>query len=196
VNKIVFFSHNRYKIKEVQSILKSNNFKILTLYDFPKIMEPLENGNTFNENAMIKSYFGFKKICLPCFADDSGICISALNNQPGIYSKRFQEKNGGYKKTFKVIINEVKKKGDFNAFFQTSIALTTSKKNTVYFEGIIPGRISTKPLGSYGFHYDPIFIPQGTNKTYAQMSSEEKNDISHRAKALKKLKKILDNLFN
>lgn len=195
MNKVVFFSHNLHKIREVKKILKSKKFKVLTLVEFPKIIEPLENGKTFNENAIIKSSFGFNKFSLPCFADDSGICVSALNNRPGIYSKRFVQKNGGYKKTFQVIIKEAKKERNFNAFFQTNIALTISTKNTICFEGIIPGSISIKPLGSKGFHYDPIFIPEGTNKTFAQMSVEEKNDISHRAKAIRKLKKFLDDLF-
>ena len=195
MKEIVFFSHNIHKIKEVKSILKSKKIKILTLTDFPKIISPKENGHTFNENAVIKSNFGYDKFCLPCFSDDSGICISALNNQPGIYSKRFQKENGGYKKTFKIIINKAQKKNNFKAFFQTSIALTTNKKNTKCFEGIVSGKISEKPVGSYGFHYDPIFIPNGTNKTYAQMSVAVKNTFSHRARALIKLKNYLDDLF-
>ena len=120
-------------------------------------------------------------------SDDSGICISALNYLPGIKSKRFQLENGGFDKTFKMIINQTKIKNNYKAFFQTSIALTTDSRNSVCFDGIVHGKISSKPRGLRGFHYDPIFIPNGTNKTFAQMSEEEKNNISHRAIAMKKL---------
>ena len=96
---IVFFSHNKYKINEVTEILQNNKIRVLTLYDLPNVNIPKETGKTFKENAMIKSAFGFKSFGLPCFADDSGICISALNNKPGIKSKRYQERNGGFEKT-------------------------------------------------------------------------------------------------
>ncbi len=192
MKELIFFSHNKYKIKEVKQILKIPKIKILTLDDFPKINEPRETGKTFEENAMIKSTFGFKYFGLPCFADDSGICINALNNQPGIKSKRFQKENGGYKKTFDIIINQTKFKKNYKAFFQTSIALTINDKNTVYFNGIVYGKISSRPLGSLGFHYDPIFIPTDKNKTFSQMTQKEKNKISHRAIAIKKLKKFCD----
>ena len=132
---------------------------------------------------------------MPSFADDSGICISALNNQPGVKSRRFQEENGGYKKTFEIIINEAKRKNNFEAFFQTTIALTINKNSTICFDGIVKGKVSIKPLGVEGFHYDPIFIPSGAKKTYAQMLNEEKNQISHRAIALNKLKEFLEKLF-
>ena len=196
MKEIVFFSHNKYKINEVVKILQNYKIKILTLYDFPKTYKPEETGKTFKENAVIKSTFGFKSFGLPCFADDSGICISALDNQPGVKSKRFQIENGGFKKTFKMIIHQTKIKKDYNAFFQTSIALTIDNQSSVYFDGVVTGKISKTPLGSQGFHYDPIFIPNGTNKTFAQMPEEEKNKISHRAIAIKKMKRFLLNLID
>ena len=196
MKEIVFFSHNKYKINEVKKILQNYKIKILTLYDFPKTYKPEETGKTFKENAVIKSTFGFKSFGLPCFADDSGICISALNNQPGVKSKRFQIENGGFKKTFKMIINQTKIKKNYNAFFQTSIALTIDNKSSTCFDGVVSGKISKTPLGSQGFHYDPIFIPSGTKKTFAQMSEEEKNKISHRAIAIKKMKRFLLNLID
>ena len=195
MSKLIFFSYNQHKIREIKKILTNNKLKILTLNNFPKTTGPKEVGKTFSENAIIKSTFGFKKFGLPCFADDSGICISAINNQPGVKSKRFQEKNGGFEKTFEIIIKEVKRKNIYDAFFQTTIALTIEKDKTTCFEGIVKGKISDKPLGQKGFHYDPIFIPNGTNKTYAQMLIKEKNQISHRAIATNKLKKFLEKLF-
>jgi len=193
MNDLIFFSNNSYKIKEVKKILKYNN-KLLTLKDLPKIIEPQENGDTFEKNAIIKSSFGFEKFGKPCFADDSGICVSALNNKPNVRSKRFQQESGGLNNALEIIINEVKKKKDFKAFFQTTIAITIEKNNTVCFEGIVNGKISSTPMGNKGFHYDPIFIPENSSKTYGQMSANEKNEISHRSIAIKKLKRFLENL--
>jgi len=195
VKELIFFSYNQHKISEIKKILENIKFKILTLNDFPKIDEPKENENTFTKNAIIKSIYGFKKFNVPCFSDDSGICISALNNKPGVRSKRFQEENGGFKKTFELIINETKRKKNYNAFFQTTVALTTTINTTTCFEGIVRGKISNKPLGLHGFHYDPIFIPDNADKTYAQMSTKEKNQISHRSIAINKLKKFLEKSF-
>ena len=196
MKEIIFFSHNKYKINEVINIFQNYNIKLLTLYDFPDIYKPEETGKTFKENAMIKSTFGFKFFGLPCFADDSGICISALNNLPGVKSKRFKIENGGFEKTFQIIINQTNIKNNYKAFFQSSIALTIDNQNSVCFDGIVFGKISDKPLGSRGFHYDPIFIPDGTNKTYAQMLEKEKNIISHRAIAIKKLKNFILKLID
>jgi len=195
VNKLFFFSTNIHKIKEVKKILKKRNYTLLTLNDFPKIIEPKENGNTFQENASIKSNFGFEEFGLPCFADDSGICIDALNNLPGVYSKRFKKENGGIKKTFKKIAKQTAKNNNFKAFFQTTISFT-SENNTTYFNGIVKGTIAKKPLGTFGFDYDPIFIPLRQKKTYAQMLLREKNLVSHRAIALKKFIKFLQKSFN
>ena len=93
MNELIFFSNNKYKVREVKKIFIGKKIKILTLKDFPKISEPDENGKSFRENAIIKSEFGYKQFGLPCFADDSGICINALNNQPGVHSKRFKQNN-------------------------------------------------------------------------------------------------------
>ena len=196
MNEFLFFSNNCFKIKEVKKILEHDNLKILTLNDLPKTIAPKETGNTFFENAAIKSNFGFRKFGLPCLADDSGLCVEALDNRPGVKSKRFQEENGGLKKTFKIIINEAKRKNTFRAYFQTTITLTIKKNNILSFDGIVQGIISKKPLGTKGFHYDPIFIPNNNNKTYAEMTFEEKNQISHRAIALKKLKEFIEKLSN
>ena len=196
MNSLLFFSRNKYKLVEVRKILEGEKIDILSLNDFTKTIEPKESGNTFKKNAVIKSKFGFNKFNLPCFADDSGICISALNNKPGIMSKRFKDDSGGLEKTFKIIIDAAKKKNDFNAFFQTTIALTTKKNHTICFEGITEGKISLRPNGRHGFDYDPIFVPKGSNKTYAQMLPDEKNKISHRSIALNKMKSFLKLLLN
>ena len=195
MKELIFFSHNNHKIKEVKKLLENIDTNILSLHDFPNILKPKENGFSFEENAKIKSSYGYKKLKLPCFADDSGICISALNYLPGIKSKRFLEKKGDHGKTFKKIINKAKELSNFHAYFQTSISLTFDNK-TFFFKGIVDGKISTEPKGKYGFDYDPIFIPKGSRKTFGEMSIKEKNKISHRAQAINKLKKFLINSSN
>ena len=195
MKKIIFFSHNDNKIKEVKKLFEETGINILTLHDFPNISEPKETGSTFEENAKIKSSYGYQKIKLPCFADDSGICIGALDGFPGIKSKRFLKKNDDHKKTFKTIINKAKELSNFNAYFQTSVSLTFDNES-IFFKGVVHGKISSEPKGGYGFHYDPIFIPEGSEKTFGEMSIEEKNKISHRAYAINKLKKFLIKSLN
>ncbi len=195
MKKIIFFSHNNNKIKEIKKLFEETKINILTLHDFPNISIPKETGSTFEENAKIKSIYGYKKIKLPCFADDSGICISALGGLPGIKSKRFLKKNDDHKKTFKTIIDKAKELSNFNAYFQTSISLTFDNES-IFFKGVVHGKISFEPKGEYGFHYDPIFIPEGSEKTFGEMSINEKNKISHRARAINKLKKFLTKSFN
>ena len=191
MKELLFFSHNDYKIKEINFLFKNLNVKLLSLNDFPKIKEPEENGGTFEENAKIKALCGFKKFKTACFADDSGICIEALNFKPGIFSSRFQKECGGIEKAFELIIDTVKSKKNKNAFFKTSISLIINNKNIHYFEGVVKGKISLKPKGDFGFHYDPIFIPNGFKKTFGEMSPEQKNSISHRSIAFEKLKKFI-----
>tara|TARA_Y100001970_G_C14245195_1_gene867625 strand:- start:3356 stop:3955 length:600 start_codon:yes stop_codon:yes gene_type:complete len=191
VKKLIFFSKNDNKVKEVKTFFKKNNINILSLADFSNFNSPKENGSTFEKNAEIKALFGFNKFNMPCFADDSGICIRALNDLPGVKSKRHLEKNGGTEKALNLIINTAKEKKIYDAYFKTSISLILEKNKKYFFNGLIKGKISTKLLGKNGFGYDPIFIPEGYNQTFAEMSLEKKSLISHRYLALKKLKSFL-----
>ena len=195
MKKLIFFSKNNNKVKEVQAFFKKNKIKILSLVDYSDFNSPKESGSTFEENAEIKALFGFNKFNMPCFADDSGICIKALNNLPGVESKRYMINNGGTEKTLNLIIKTVKKEKNYEAFFKTSISLILDKNKKYFFSGLINGKISTKLLGNKGFGYDPIFIPDGFSKTFAEMSIEEKNVVSHRYLALKKLKVFILNSF-
>ena len=191
MKKLIFFSKNDNKVKEVKTFFKKNNINILSLADFSNFNSPKENGSTFEKNAEIKALFGFNKFNMPCFADDSGICIRALNDLPGVKSKRHLEKNGGTEKALNLIINTAKEKKIYDAYFKTSISLILEKNKKYFFNGLIKGKISTKLLGKNGFGYDPIFIPEGHNQTFAEMSLEKKSLISHRYLALKKLKSFL-----
>ncbi len=193
MNNLLFFSHNHNKILEVESIFNHKGVKIYNLKSFEKIKEPNENGLSFAENAKIKSAFGLKYFNIPCFADDSGICVEAIKNKPGIKSKRFLNKFKKNKDAFNYIISHVIRAKNYKAFFKTVICLSTKKNHHIVFEGKINGRISIKPKGSNGFGYDPIFIPEGYEKTFAEMTIKEKNKISHRKIALMKMESFIFN---
>ena len=193
MKNLLFFSHNYKKITEVESIFYNKDIKINNLRSFKKTKEPNENGLSFAENAKIKSFFGLKNFDTPCFADDSGICIEALKNKPNIKSKRFLDKFATNRNAFEYIITNVIKTKNDKAFFKTAICLSLKNDHHIVFEGRINGKISLKPMGSNGFGYDPIFIPEGYEKTFAEMSMKEKNKISHRKIALMKMESFLFN---
>jgi len=188
---IVFFSNNKNKIKEISNLLQDISYKVLSLNNFEKVKSPIESATTFKENAKIKSLFGFKKFNKICFADDSGICIKAMNNKPGINSKKFLNSNKNKNDTLNQIINITKNKNKFSAYFQTTICLSINKNDHFFFTGKILGRISNKIKGVDGFGYDPIFIPNGYDLTFAEMKMSDKNKISHRSIAISKFKKYL-----
>ena len=188
---ILFFSYNQKKIIEIKQIFKDSKIKIYDLNSFKKIKEPKETGATFSSNAKIKSKYGQQLFDMPCFADDSGFCVEALKNNPGVKSKRFLEKFSNNKKAFEYIISNVVKKRNNKAFFVTAISLTLKENHHITFLGKISGTVSLKPKGMNGFGYDPIFIPENNIKTFAEMNLEEKNVISHRKIAITKLKSFL-----
>lgn len=193
MKNLLFFSHNKNKILEVKKILHHKNTKIYDLSKFHKVQEPKESGNSFAENAKIKSSFGMKTFNIPCFADDSGICIEALKNKPAIKSKRFLEKFKTNRHAFEYIISNVIKNKNNRAYFKTAICLSLKKNHHIVFEGRVNGKISNFPKGLNGFGYDPIFIPDGYHKTFGEMKLLEKNKISHRLIALKKMESFLFN---
>ena len=188
---ILFFSHNQKKIIEIKQIFKDSKIKIYDLNSFKKIKEPKETGATFSSNAKIKSKYGQQLFDMPCFADDSGFCVEALKNNPGVKSKRFLEKFSNNKKAFEYIISNVVKKRNNKAFFVTAISLTLKENHHITFLGKISGTVSLEPKGMNVFGYDPIFIPENNIKTFAEMNLEEKNVISHRKIAITKLKSFL-----
>ena len=186
---IVFFSNNNNKIKEISNLLKDIPYELLNLNSFEKVESPNESARTFKENAKIKSLFGFKKFNKICFADDSGICIKAMNYKPGISSKEFLNSNKNKNDTLNQIINIAKNKNKFSAYFQTTICLSINKNDHFFFTGKILGRISNKIKGVDGFGYDPIFIPNTNKITFGQMNKKKKILMDHRFLAFKKLKR-------
>ena len=188
---ILLFSHNQKKIIEVKQIFKDSRIKVFDLNSFEKIKEPRETGDTFASNAKIKYKYGQQAFNIPCFADDSGFCVEALRNNPGVKSKRFLEKFSNKKKAFEYIISNVIEKKNNKAFFVTAICLTLKDNHHIVFLGRVNGTVSLKPKGTNGFGYDQIFVPENYTRTFAEMSLEEKNIISHRKIAITKLKSFL-----
>ena len=193
MKKILFFSNNKNKIIEANYLFKNSKISVLNLNNFKQTFEPYEKSKGFAENAKIKSYYGYSKFGIPCFADDSGICIKALNDKPGVTSKRFFNKFQNKKEAFEYIIKKTFEYNNTLAYFKTSICLTTKIGHYIIFEGTINGNISNEPKGNNGFGYDPLFIPNGQNKTFAEMNIKQKNKFSHRAIAIKKLIHFLIN---
>ncbi len=193
MKRLLFFSNNKNKTIEIKKIFKKFNLEILSLSDLGISDEPKENGQTFEQNAKIKSDYGFYKTGLPCFADDSGICIESLNWKPGVLSKRFLNNFKSSQACFESIIKSTKKNNKRNAYFNTSISLTIKNSQNIIFNGKIDGKISEQAKGRFGFGYDPIFIPKNYNKTLAELSTKEKNEISHRSMAVTKLINFLTN---
>ena len=193
MRKLLFFSNNKNKTIEIKKIFKKFKLEILSLSDLDISDEPKESGQTFEENAKIKSDYGFNKTGFPCFADDSGICIESLNWKPGVLSKRFLNNFKSNQACFESIIESTKKNNKQSAYFNTSISLTIKNNQNIIFNGKIDGKISEQAKGRFGFGYDPIFIPKNYNKTLAELSTKEKNEISHRSIAVTKLINFLIN---
>ena len=185
MKKLVFATNNAHKLSEVRAILEPE-FKIISLAELNCNDDIPETEETLEGNALIKAQYIHSKFGLDCFADDTGLEIDALGGEPGVYSARYAgDANCAHENICKVL----EKLGDNpnrTACFRTVIALI-HRNNTNYFEGKIDGSIATQPRGDSGFGYDPIFVPEGYVVSFAQLSSNEKNQISHRALAIKKL---------
>ncbi len=186
---IVLVSNNKGKIAEVKSILKPLGFNVLSLKDLDITADPKETGSTFEENALIKARF-LKDKYPRIIADDSGIEIFALNNEPGVYSARFLGEDLDYKIKNQMVIDMLKDKDDRGARFVSVIAYIHNGVEKV-FRGSIEGVITSEIMGEKGFGYDPIFLPNGYDVTFGQIDDKYKNEISHRAISLLKLREEL-----
>lgn len=189
MKQIVFSTHNENKLNEIKKIL-SDNFKILSLSDLNFNDEIIESGKTLAQNAELKASYINKLYNIDCFADDTGLEIDSLNGEPGVYSARYAGDECSSEKNIEKVLNRLSNKKCRKAVFKTVICLVFSNEK-YFFEGKVYGSISSKRMGKQGFGYDPIFIPSGLNKTFSQMSMDEKNKISHRAIAVEKLSKFL-----
>lgn len=184
-HQLVFATNNRHKVDEVAAKV-GDNFKLLTLTDINCTDDIEETGLSFNENASIKSRYIFNKYGLDCFGDDSGLEIDALNGEPGIYSARYAGTHGDHAANITKVLQNLQGQTNRNARFRTVISLMWQGQEH-FFEGTVEGTIRHELSGNGGFGYDPIFQPNGYNITFAEMSMDEKNAISHRARALESL---------
>jgi XTP/dITP diphosphohydrolase len=187
--KIIFASQNEHKIKEIRSIL-GNGFTLLSLNEI-NIYEDIPEDELFLEgNALAKARYVHKVTGMNVFADDTGLEIDALNGSPGVHSARFAGENKDSSANINKVLNLLEKKENRKARFRTVIALILENKEYL-FEGIADGTIINEKRGNEGFGYDPIFIPEGNAKTFAEIGLNEKNRVSHRAKAFERLKEFL-----
>ena len=189
MKKLVFASRNKGKIKEVAEIL--SGYEILSLNDLSFDGDIEETGKTFEENSFIKAKAAFDSFRLPSIADDSGLCVDALGGAPGIYSARYSGEHGDDKSNRALLLENMKGVADRSAKFVTVITYIDENGNASYYAGETLGEILHGEDGDMGFGYDPIFFSYELKKSFGQALPEEKNSVSHRYKALKKLSEAL-----
>ncbi len=191
MKKLIFATNNLNKLKEIRNAV--SNYEIISLDEMGINEEIPETGTTLHDNALQKAVYIYNKTGKDCFADDTGLEISALDNRPGVYSARYAGDNCSPDDNMSRVLNELKDTRDRNALFRTVIALIINGEK-YFFEGSIDGTILEKKTGEDGFGYDPIFQPNGFDLSFAEMSLGQKNSISHRANAVKKLIHFLNEI--
>lgn len=190
MKKIIFATNNAHKLEEVRHYLK-DLYQVISLKEIgftEDIPEPYE---TLEENALTKSKTIFEKFGMDCFADDTGLEVDALNGAPGVYSARYAGPNCTFEDNVNKMLEEMKNKQNRKARFRTVVSLILNGKE-YYFEGEVTGVIARERSGAEGFGYDPIFIPEGLELSFAEMGLDEKNKISHRGRAVAKLVAFLE----
>lgn len=194
LEEIVFASHNEGKIKEIKKLLAPYGIMVKSALDM-NLPDVEETGKTFEENSLLKSRTIAKLVNMPCLADDSGLCVDALDGAPGVYSARYAP-NRDFDKGMEKLLAEMEKSPNKsrNAHFSCVISLAWPDGQYKVFAGQVDGKIAFHKMGAGGFGYDPLFVPEGFTSSFAQMSQEEKNKISHRGRAVEKLKDFLNNL--
>ena len=187
--KLVFATNNKHKLQEVRDIL-GNRVEILSLNDINCHDDIPETAETLQGNALIKARHIYEKYGYDCFADDTGLEVEALGGEPGVYSARYAGEECCSEANMQKLLHNLTGKENRNAQFRTVIALIIKGEEKL-FNGIVKGTITEKKMGDSGFGYDPIFIPEGFSDSFAQMSSEMKNSISHRYRATQQLSNYL-----
>ncbi|RPD98015.1 non-canonical purine NTP diphosphatase [Aureibaculum marinum] len=190
---IVFATHNQNKLKEVQQLVPEN-INLLSLDDINCNEDILETADTLLGNAQLKANYITNNYGYDCFADDTGLEVKALNNEPGVYSARYAGPSNDATANMSKLLTNLEGETDKSAQFKTVVVLNLKGEQYI-FEGICKGEILNKPQGTEGFGYDPIFKPSGFDKSFAEMSLEEKGKISHRGKAIQKLVTFLKSVF-
>ena len=191
--RLVFATNNKHKLSEMSSIL-GDKIELLSLKDINCDVDIPETADTLEGNAILKSEFIYNNYNINCFADDTGLEVEALNGEPGVYSARYAEgESHDSMANMKKLLSKLENVENRSAQFRTVISLILDGKNYI-FEGIVKGRISKERKGEKGFGYDPIFIPEGYDKSFAELGEDVKNKISHRARAVEKLIDFLNKL--
>ncbi len=191
MKKLVFATNNAHKLEEIRAIL-GDRVEILSLNDINCHADIPETADTLQGNAALKAQYIYKNYGLDCFADDTGLEVEALNGAPGIYSARYAGGEGhDSEANMKKLLSEMQDKDNRKARFRTVICLIECGEEH-FFEGIVNGSIIRERKGGAGFGYDPVFMPDGYSETFAEMGNDEKNKISHRARAVKKLCEYLN----
>jgi XTP/dITP diphosphohydrolase len=195
--RLIFASNNQHKIEELKAFAgkesDSYRIEIVSLKDAGIDIDIPEPHDTLEENASEKSWTIYKLIGNDCFSEDTGLEIEALNGEPGVKSARYAGEARSFKDNIEKVLNKLANETNRNARFRAVISLIIEGKET-QFEGICNGKIINTPQGAEGFGYDPIFIPNGSDRSFAEMSIEEKNRFNHRAKAAAKLVTFLQNM--
>jgi len=192
VKKVIFATKNKGKLREVKNIFEGSPFEILSLLDFENVPEIIENGDTFEENALLKAKTVYEYFKIPAFGDDSGLAVDQLGGAPGVISARYAGEDADDKENNEKLLNELNKYPEPHKakFICAAVFYDGEKKMDAY--GEVRGRIIKDERGSNGFGYDPLFIPEGYDVTMGQLEIEEKNKISHRSHAFKKLRNLLE----
>lgn len=190
--KIVIASHNQGKIDEIQDMMAPLGIEVVPARDLD-LPDVEETGTTFEENARLKADILCQASGFPCLADDSGLCVDALGGRPGVYSARYAP-DRDFDKGMEMLIEELKQSGSKNwsAHFSCVLAFAVPGQETKIFEGRVEGQIVAEKSGTGGFGYDPIFLPDGFNKTFGHFSHEDKAKVSHRGRAFDKLMKYFN----
>jgi len=190
--KLIFASNNQHKIEELKAFA-GNEIEIVSLKEAGIDIDIPEPHDTLEENASEKSWTIYKLTGNDCFSEDTGLEIEALNGEPGVKSARYAGEGRSFKDNIEKVLNKLANKQNKNARFRAVISLIIDG-NEIQFEGICSGIIIDDPKGTEGFGYDPIFIPEGSKRSFAEMSIEEKNQFNHRTKAAAKLVAFLQNM--
>lgn len=187
--ELCFATNNSHKLKELQELL-DGQYVIKGLKDIGCNEDIAETGQTLEENSRIKAQYVDSRYGISCFADDTGLEVASLDGQPGVYSARYAGQHGDSEANIELLLKNLAGATDRRARFRTIFTLILNSEQ-VQFEGIVSGNIIGEKRGADGFGYDPVFVPDGYSRTFAEMSSSEKNEISHRGVATRKLVKYL-----